>query len=463
MQKEFTKISQKILNLIKIQKFDIAKKNILLLKKLNSPAEIILALEGVIEAGKKNYESSIAKFIEAIKFNPNYLFSYINIVSVYEKLKKFDIAEEYIKKALKLKNDSDVLNNTMGYNLFKQNRVNEAINFFEISININPLNYKAFFNLGNSYFKLSDYKNAIKFFNKTIKININCPEVHFFLAESLKNIEKYEEALINYKVAQKEKNTWLRKEKINAKILEIYLILNKKEDYIKDIFIYSKEDPDNRRIAATSAFIAHQFNVKDQYPFCPNPLDFIYKSTLENYVNDYQVFLDSLFDEIMSLNFVWEGHTTRNGYRTTENLSEKKLPLMSRLEKYILLELNKYYQIHKHKKITFIQNWPNKFKFQSWSNRLTKQGHNITHIHPGGWISAVFYLKIPKDIKNNEAGIEFSLHGDNYYVVNNNIPTKVLHPAEGNIVLFPSSLFHKTIPFESDEERVSVAMDLCKY
>ena len=122
----------------------------------------------------------------------------------------------------------------------------------------------------------------------------------------------------------------------------------------------------------------------------------------------------------------------------------------------------KYYQIHKRKKITFIQNWPNKFKFQSWSNRLTKQGHNITHMHPGGWISAVFYLKIPKDIKNNEAGIEFSLHGDNYYVVKKDIPTKVLHPVEGNIILFPSSLFHKTIPFESDEERVGIAMDLCK-
>ena len=32
----------------------------------------------------------------------------------------------------------------------------------------------------------------------------------------------------------------------------------------------------------------------------------------------------------------------------------------------------------------------------------------------------------------------------------------------GDIVLFPSSLFHKTIPFQSDEERVGIAMDLSK-
>jgi hypothetical protein len=30
----------------------------------------------------------------------------------------------------------------------------------------------------------------------------------------------------------------------------------------------------------------------------------------------------------------------------------------------------------------------------------------------------------------------------------------------GDIVLFPSSLYHRTIPFNSDEERVCIAFDL---
>jgi hypothetical protein len=30
----------------------------------------------------------------------------------------------------------------------------------------------------------------------------------------------------------------------------------------------------------------------------------------------------------------------------------------------------------------------------------------------------------------------------------------------GDIVLFPSSLFHRTIPFSADEDRICVAFDL---
>ena len=452
---------KKIYSSIEKNEIDEAHKLLLKIKNL-APAELILNLSGLINFKKKDYKSSINFYIKAIELNPNYLNAYINLFSVYNKIDNFAESEKVVRKALKIYPKSDVINNALGYSLLKQNKNEDAIIYFKISTKLNSLNYKAFFNIGNAYFKTNNFQKAIQYFEKTFKINSKAPETTFYIAECNKELQNYNEALNYYKLASREKNSWLRKNKIIAKILECYLILNKKNDYLEDISMYSKADPDNRRIAATSAFIAHQFNVKDQYPFCPNPFDFIYKSTLENYVNNYKFFLNSLFNEIMLLNFKWEGHTTRNGYRTTENLSEKKLPFISKLEKYILLELNKYFQIHKDKKIKFIENWPNKFKFQSWSNRLKKQGHNITHIHPGGWISAVFYLKIPKDIKNNEAGIEFSLHGDNYYVVNKNIPTKVLHPEEGNIILFPSSLFHKTIPFESDEERVGIAMDLCK-
>ena len=33
-------------------------------------------------------------------------------------------------------------------------------------------------------------------------------------------------------------------------------------------------------------------------------------------------------------------------------------------------------------------------------------------------------------------------------------------PKNGDIVLFPSSLFHRTIPFHLNEERISIAFDL---
>ncbi len=151
-------------------------------------------------------------------------------------------------------------------------------------------------------------------------------------------------------------------------------------------------------------------------------------------------------------NFKWEpsGKTTVKGFGTVGNLSDKKLPNLILLEKAINKELNSYFLNFKKKQIKFIQNWPKNFKIVSWSNRLKKEGHNIPHIHPSGWVSGVCYLKVPKKIKNDEAGIEFSLHGDDYKIINNNVPKKSIQPEIGDIVLFPSSLFHRTNPFSSD-------------
>ena len=50
------------------------------------------------------------------------------------------------------------------------------------------------------------------------------------------------------------------------------------------------------------------------------------------------------------------------------------------------------------------------------------------------------------------------IRDSNYYDAES---AKVLHlPKTGDIVLFPSSLHHKTIPFSADTDRISIAFDL---
>jgi hypothetical protein len=36
---------------------------------------------------------------------------------------------------------------------------------------------------------------------------------------------------------------------------------------------------------------------------------------------------------------------------------------------------------------------------------------------------------------------------------------QTIRPEEGMLVLFPSYFYHRTIPFESTEERISIAFD----
>jgi uncharacterized protein (TIGR02466 family) len=110
----------------------------------------------------------------------------------------------------------------------------------------------------------------------------------------------------------------------------------------------------------------------------------------------------------------------------------------------------------------FIKAFPKEVEFSSsWYVRMRTGGHLTSHIHETGWLSGSLYLAMPHRQDGSDAGsIEFSTHGDNYPQRHADFPKRTISPCVGDIVLFPSSLFHRTIPFDSDEERVCIAFDV---
>ena len=81
------------------------------------------------------------------------------------------------------------------------------------------------------------------------------------------------------------------------------------------------------------------------------------------------------------------------------------------------------------------------------------------HMHENGWLSGSIYLNFPNFIKPNEGCIKFSLT-DEASSFNDEKLSKVLQIEEGDIIIFPSSLYHQTIPFTEDNERIVLAFDI---
>lgn len=442
--------------LIQTNNLDEAKKNIVDLLKTFPKNYDLNNLMGLVEAKKNNFEEAIKNFEKAIKIDPNLIGAYINIGVAYEKLEKLTQSVNSFKIALKINPKLEIIYSSLSKVLIKKKNYKDAIINLKKAIKINPSNYENYYILANVLSITKKYDEAIDNYKKVLKNKKDVHQISFLIAENYRKLKKFKEALHFYNISKNEKT--------NVRILECYLMLNLKNKYLKEINLLSKESPEDRRVAAVSSYISNQFRIENKYPFCPNPLVFIYKTNINKYFKDFKKYIAVLFNEITSQNFKWEpsGKTTVNGFGTTGNLSEKKLPQMNKLEKFISDELKVYYSKYKSEKVNFISGWPKNFKIVSWSNRLKKEGHNIPHIHPSGWISGVFYLKVPKKINKNEAGIEFSLHGDDYNIINKNIPAISFQPKIGDMVLFPSSLYHRTIPFSSNEERVCIAFDLCK-
>jgi uncharacterized protein (TIGR02466 family) len=88
---------------------------------------------------------------------------------------------------------------------------------------------------------------------------------------------------------------------------------------------------------------------------------------------------------------------------------------------------------------------------------LDSGGYQDPHNHPSGVLSGVYYVQVPG---TGEAGaIEFGRPAPKFSAPS--IPKlKVIRPQAGLVVLFPSFYWHRTIPFESDSKRISIAFDL---
>ena len=211
-----------------------------------------------------------------------------------------------------------------------------------------------------------------------------------------------------------------------------------------------------------SAFAAHQLKQKDSYPFCKKPIELVKFSHIKNYIPDVDQFIKTIQDEMNSRKAVWEpeNKATRSGFQTSGNLFAKPSIAIKLLEKIIKKELDLFYSQYKSQNNTLIQNWPEQYNLTGWYVRMLQNGHQDSHIHSSGWVSGVFYLKTVEVPTQNEGAIEFGIHGYNYPVISEDYPRTVHQPSNGDIVLFPSSLFHKTIPVLQDVERCVIAFDL---
>jgi hypothetical protein len=96
--------------------------------------------------------------------------------------------------------------------------------------------------------------------------------------------------------------------------------------------------------------------------------------------------------------------------------------------------------------------------FRDPSQRLSGQGRHVNHVHPAGWISSAFYVALPDEI-DAEGPAGWLTLGEAGELGLDLPPIRLVQPRPGRLVLFPSTLWHGTRPFEAGE-RLTVAFDV---
>ena len=92
------------------------------------------------------------------------------------------------------------------------------------------------------------------------------------------------------------------------------------------------------------------------------------------------------------------------------------------------------------------------FRFTgAWSVRLKANGYHINHVHPAGWISSAYYVALPPVVADADGQQGWIKFGEPRWPTPGCGVEKVVQPKAGRLVLFPSYMWHGTIPFSSGE------------
>lgn len=96
----------------------------------------------------------------------------------------------------------------------------------------------------------------------------------------------------------------------------------------------------------------------------------------------------------------------------------------------------------------------------SWSVRLRDGGKHANHVHPQGWISSAFYVALPgRSLADDPHAGWLTLGAPPDELGLHLPPVKAVEPREGQLVLFPSWMWHGTVKFGSGE-RLTAAFDV---
>jgi hypothetical protein len=143
------------------------------------------------------------------------------------------------------------------------------------------------------------------------------------------------------------------------------------------------------------------------------------------------------------------GQSLRHGSQTARDLREYPHPAIQAL--FPALEAS----IRRHIARLGVRNYR---MLGAWSARLGAQGFHVDHVHPEGWLSSAFYVRVPKGLVDRAGWLKFGEPGT---------PTRpplaaeyFVEPEPGKLVLFPSYMWHGTVPFVGPQTRLACAFDI---
>ena len=407
---------------------------------------------GIILQELDRSEESEAIFRQAIVLKPDYAESYSNLGVTLKILNRLEEAEASERKAIVLKPDSAVAYSNLGVTLQALGRSEESEVSYRKAIALQADYAVAHNNMGLTQQELGRFEDAEASYRKAITLNPKYTDAFYNLGLLLYESKQYEKAIEQFKLSKLEKS--------KSYLLRCLYLQDKEILFFDQLDYFINLGEINPMIGSLVCRSALRYGVEKPNLFCKDPLKYFLQTNLNNKYDFEKIFVKTtrtILNGKMISNRK-QGLLT-NGYQTYGNLFHLETDLTEKIQKIIRLEIEKYKDYFKESGEGFITSWPDNYILNGWIVSMKSGGELQPHMHEDGWLSGSVYINVPSDLKSDSGNLVVCIE-EKYLAVEKENQEKSIDVITGSLCLFPASLLHYTIPFESEEERIVLAFDV---
>ncbi len=425
---------------------------------------------GVVLRDAGRLQEAVAAHRRMLEIAPDDAEGYNDLGIVLRKMDNTAGAEEAYRRAIELRADYADAHYNLGNALLHQDKVEEAIHSYQRAAAFKPDNPRIYRMLGTALQVRGELEGAIASYRRALDIDSKDASTYANLASVL--VEKGDlQAGVEY---------FRRAVQLNPRVVGAHaglgVALHDSGDIEGAVAEYDAcltLDPGNTRALAYKAIALEQLGKGDAARELLDFDRFVWLKRLHTpkdfrSLAEFNAALGAYARGHPTLMHERAGKTTRGGTQTSELFTHAEgvaAVLLAELEQIVASYVRALPEDTRH---PFSARRPQRpYRISGWATLLDSGGYQYPHVHPGGWLSGVYYVQVPESIGLANAGeagwIEFGRPDPRFREETaTKWPVRTLRPEEGLLVLFPSYFWHRTLPFSSSKQRISYAFDLLR-
>ena len=425
---------------------------------LNPKSAAISSNLGAMAREAGELESALGYFEKALEIEPNLAEAHSNLGSTLQGLGRLDEAEASYKQAIGLQPDFANAHSNLGNTLKRLGRLDEAEASYKQAIGLQPDFANAHSNLGNTLIELGRLNEAEASYKQAIALKPDFAEAHYNLGKTLKRLGRLDEAEASYTQAIALKADYTE---AHNQLLDCLFLQDKKSVFFDELDYLINQDKVSSIIGSLTCRSALKYGLEKPNLFCAKPLNYVLHNDLNTRYDFEKIFVEkakSILNESRILNR--RQTLLENGNQTSGNIFDIKNYDTNEIQNIIRVEVEKYRTKFKESDEGLIKKMPAEYSLYGWFISMKSGGNLKPHIHTEGWLSGSIYINVPRKLKVDSGNLVVSLGEENDAIGTRINEKKTINVVTGSVVLFPASLMHYTIPFESEEERIVLAFDM---